>query len=152
MEHEIPFGNSNRENGPTFLDFPLFLGIFQWDEPTKRVPFTWPRTWAYSYLFPSFLSFAIKVVCSARRILKSNWVNLIFAALSLIFITGHEGLSKFHADRVIIGLPCGQGQLSRIWKVQRDWLNVGRNVVLGWAGVGGEGRNTSSPKNACVGG
>ena len=36
----IPFGNSNRENGPIFLDFPLFLGIFQWDEPTKRVPFT----------------------------------------------------------------------------------------------------------------
>ena len=33
-------GNSNRENGPTFLDFPVFLGIFQWDEPTKRVPFT----------------------------------------------------------------------------------------------------------------
>ena len=29
-----------RENGPTFLDFPLFPGIFQWDEPTKRVPFT----------------------------------------------------------------------------------------------------------------
>ena len=40
MEHDIPFGNSNRENGTTFLDFPLFLGIFQWDEPTKRVPFT----------------------------------------------------------------------------------------------------------------
>ena len=40
MEHDIPFGNSNRENGPTFLDFPLFLGIFQWDKPTKRVPFT----------------------------------------------------------------------------------------------------------------
>ena len=40
MEREIPYGNSNRENGPTFLDFPLFLGIFQWDEPTKRVPFT----------------------------------------------------------------------------------------------------------------
>ena len=40
MEHDIPFGNSNWENGPTFLDFPLFLGIFQWDEPTKRVPFT----------------------------------------------------------------------------------------------------------------
>ena len=40
MEHDIPFGNSSRENGPTFLDFPLFLGIFQWDEPTKRVPFT----------------------------------------------------------------------------------------------------------------
>ena len=40
MEHDIPFGNSNRENGPTFFDFPLFLGIFQWVEPTKRVPFT----------------------------------------------------------------------------------------------------------------
>ena len=38
MEHEIPFRNSNRENGTTFLDFPLFVGIFQWDEPTKRVP------------------------------------------------------------------------------------------------------------------
>ena len=38
MEHDISFGNSNRENGTTFLDFPLFLGIFQWDEPTKRVP------------------------------------------------------------------------------------------------------------------
>ena len=40
MEHDIPCGNSNRENGTTFLDFPLFRGIFQWDEPTKRVPFT----------------------------------------------------------------------------------------------------------------
>ena len=40
MEHDIPFGNSSRENGPTFLDFPLFQGIFQWDEPTKRVRFT----------------------------------------------------------------------------------------------------------------
>ena len=39
MEHDIPFGNSNRENVSTFLDFPLFLGIFQWDEPTKRVLF-----------------------------------------------------------------------------------------------------------------
>ena len=40
MEHDIPFGNSNRGNGTTFLDFPLFLAIFQWDELTKRVPFT----------------------------------------------------------------------------------------------------------------
>ena len=40
MEREIPFGNSNRENGPTFLNFPLFPRIFQWDEPTKRVQFT----------------------------------------------------------------------------------------------------------------
>ena len=25
-----------------------------------------------------------------------------------------------------IGLPCGQDQVSRIWKVQRDWLSVGK--------------------------
>ena len=43
MEREIPFGNSNRKNGRTFLDFPIFLGIFQWDELTKRVPFTAER-------------------------------------------------------------------------------------------------------------
>ena len=31
---------SNWENGPTFLDFPLFPGIgFQWNEPTKRFSF-----------------------------------------------------------------------------------------------------------------
>ena len=40
MEHDIPLGNSNQENGPTFLAFPLFLGIFLWDELMKRVPFT----------------------------------------------------------------------------------------------------------------
>ena len=43
MEHDILFGNSNRGNGTTFLDFPLFLEIFQRDEPTKRVPFTAQR-------------------------------------------------------------------------------------------------------------
>ena len=36
---EIPTGKT----GPLFLDFPLFLGIFQWDEPTKRFPFTTQR-------------------------------------------------------------------------------------------------------------
>ena len=40
MEHKILFANCNWENGPTFLDFPLFLGIFQWDELTKHVPVT----------------------------------------------------------------------------------------------------------------
>ena len=32
--------SSNRENGPTFLDFPLFSGIFQWDEQTECFPFS----------------------------------------------------------------------------------------------------------------
>ena len=36
----------------------------------------------------------------------------------------------FHADRVIIRLPYSQGQLSRIWKVQRDWLGVGKECCL----------------------
>ena len=36
----------------------------------------------------------------------------------------------FHADRVIIRLPCGQGQLSRIWKVQCDWLSLGKECCL----------------------
>ena len=40
-ENEVPFGNPNRENRPIFLNFPLFLGIFQWtNRRTKRVPFT----------------------------------------------------------------------------------------------------------------
>ena len=67
MEHDIPFGNSSRENGTNFLDFPLFLGVFQWDEPTKRVPFTaepeipeiltkWKAL--TNFLFPIFHSFA----------------------------------------------------------------------------------------------
>ena len=30
----------NLENGTTFLDFPLFQGIFQWEDPMKCVPFT----------------------------------------------------------------------------------------------------------------
>ena len=46
------------------------------------------------------------------------WLNLIFAALSLTFIRGQKAFPVFHADRVIIRLPCGQGQLSRILKVQ----------------------------------
>ena len=35
-----------------------------------------------------------------------------------------------HTDRVIIRLPCGQGQLSRIWKVQCDWLSMGKECCL----------------------
>ena len=37
---------------------------------------------------------------------------------------GHKAFPVFHAERVIIGLPCGQGQPSRIWKVQCDWLSL----------------------------
>ena len=90
----------------------------------KRDPERDPRVTFFLLFFRSLR------LCSARRILKSDWVNLTFAALRLTFIRGHEGFSKFHADRVIIGLPCGQGQLSRIWKVQRDWLSLGKECCL----------------------
>ena len=37
----------------------------------------------------------------------------------------------FQADRVIIdGLTCGQGQPSRIWKVQRDWLSLLKGLLF----------------------
>ena len=52
--------------------------------------------------------------------------NLTFAALNLTFIRGQKALSVFHVDREIIRLPRGQGQLSRIWKVQCDWLSLGK--------------------------
>ena len=54
------------------------------------------------------------------------WLHLTFVALSLTFIRGHKAFLEFHADRVFIGLPCGQGQPSRIWKVQCDWLRLGK--------------------------
>ena len=37
----------------------------------------------------------------------------------------------FYADRVIIdGLTRRQGQPSRIWKVQYDWLSLGKGLLL----------------------
>ena len=37
----------------------------------------------------------------------------------------------FHTDRVIIDrLTRGQGQPSRIWKVQYDWLSLGKGLLL----------------------
>ena len=44
---------SNRENRPTFLEFPLFPGIFQWDETLIWVDLnkvkivSWVRRWTY---------------------------------------------------------------------------------------------------------
>ena len=33
-------------------------------------------------------------------------------------------------DGVIIGLPCRQSQLSTIWKVQCDWLSLGKECFF----------------------
>ena len=43
-KNEVPFGNSNRENRPIFLNFPLFLGIFQWNEPANETCSIYRRT------------------------------------------------------------------------------------------------------------
>ena len=67
--------------------------------------------------------------------------NLTFASLSLTFIIGHKTFPVFHADRVILsGYPAGQGQPSRIWKVQCDWLTMGKECCsrlsrLFWEGT-----------------
>ena len=58
--------------------------------------------------------------------LRCEWGLNIFVALNLTFIRGHKAFPVFHAGRAIIGLPCSQGQLSRIWKLQSDWLSLGK--------------------------
>ena len=84
-------------------------------------------TWPWSYHFPSFLSFAKVMQCTEY---SEFWLKLIFAALNLTFIAGQKAFPVFNADWVIIRLPCGQGQLSRIWKVQCDWLSLGKECYL----------------------
>ena len=42
-----------------------------------------------------------------------------------------DNFPVFHTDRVIIDrLTRGQGQPSRIWKVQYDWLSLGKGLLL----------------------
>ena len=56
----------------------------------------------------------------------------------------------FHADRVIIDeLTCGQGQPSRIWKVQRDWLSLLKGLLFSveQALAGRDEIRANSPKN-----
>ena len=77
--------------------------------------------------FSFFLSFAKVMKCIEYF---KIWLNLIFAALNLTFIRGQKVFPVFHADRIIIRLPCGQGQLSRIWKVQCNWLSFGKECCL----------------------
>ena len=77
------------------------------------------------------------------------WLNRIFAALNLTFIRGQKAFPVFHADQIIIRLPCGQGQLSRIWKVQCDWPSLGKEYCLWLSGRLWGRMKTSSPINAC---
>ena len=42
-----------------------------------------------------------------------------------------DNFPVFHTDRVIIDrLTRGQGQPSRIWEVQYDWLSLGKGLLL----------------------
>ena len=85
------------------------------------------KTWPWSYRFPSFLSFAKVMQCMEY---SKIWLNLTFAAQNQTFIRRQKAFPVFHADRVIIRLPCGQGQPSRIWKVQCDWLSLGKKCCF----------------------
>ena len=40
MEHEIPFGKFQQGKRAYLFRFSTFPGIFQWDEPTNRFPFS----------------------------------------------------------------------------------------------------------------
>ena len=62
--------------------------------------------------------------------MKCMEYSKILLNLNLRFIRGQKVFPVIHADRVIIRLPCGQGQLSRIWKVQCDWLSLGKECGL----------------------
>ena len=77
--------------------------------------------------------------------------NLTFASLSLTFIIGHKTFPVFHADRVILsGYPAGQGQPSRIWKVQCDWLTMGKECCSRLSGLLWEGTKYELPwKHLC---
>lgn len=40
MTNKFHLERPNRENGTTFSEFLFVPGIFQWDEPKMRLPFT----------------------------------------------------------------------------------------------------------------
>ena len=40
MVNNLHLKRPNRENGTTFSEFPFVPGIFKWDEPKNRLPFT----------------------------------------------------------------------------------------------------------------
>ena len=71
---------------------------------------------------------------------------------SIYCIASHAGIFR---GAPFSSLPTS---LSTLYLKTVDWLLTTRmqqwerNVVLGWAGVCGEGWKTSSPKNACMGG
>ena len=60
------------------------------------------------------ISLSLSLLLGLFRGTHISSLNLTFAALSLTFIRGDKPFLVFRVDREIIGLPYGQGQLSRI--------------------------------------
>ena len=103
------------------------------------VYFTFGLATSLIYSF-TVISLSLSLLLGLFRGAHISSLNLTFAALSLKFIRGHKPFLVFRVDREIIGLPYGQGQLSRIWKVQCDWLSLGKQCCSGlsrrlWGGT-----------------
>ena len=82
-----------------------------------------------------------------QRITYSKiWLNLTFAALNLTFIRGQKAFPVFHAERVIIRLPYGEGE-STMWLAK---YGKGMLFSVEQAFVGRDERRAPL-KNACVG-
>ena len=50
--------------------------------------------------------------------------------MNLTFITGPQNFPSVSCRSSNYRLPSDQGQLSRIWKVQCDWLSMGKDCCL----------------------
>ena len=82
-----------------------------------------------------------------QRITYSKiWLNFTFAALNLTFVRGQKAFPVFHAERVIIRLPCGEGQ-STMWLGK---FGKGMLFSVEQAFVGRDERRAPL-KNTCVG-
>ena len=101
--------------------------------------FTFGLATSLIYSF-TVISLSLSLLLGLFRGTHISSLNLTFDALSLTFIRDHKPFLVFRVDREIIGLPNGQGQLYRIWKVQCDWLSLGKQCCSGlsrrlWGGT-----------------
>ena len=107
MEQEIPFETFQPENRPTFIDFPLFQGIFQWEEPDET--------------FSIYCRSEISVACENIRF------SSLFAAGD-VSRSGEERLEKWMFSQAKIS------KISTIWKAPKvmacDWRISIRLVFL----------------------
>ena len=98
----------------------------------------------------------LKNACLTENNISHSFIRVVSdqsTVLSLTFIKAHKAFLVFHADRVHLwGYPAVKVNLPEFGTYNVIGSAWERNVVLGWAGVWGKGRNKSSPKNASMGG